>query len=81
MVSGWESTRRSNVETKKLLKKEVPVEVRAPEVIQARVIRARVAQMKRDRSRYIASFKWWNIPVPITGTGIYLFFSFPHYST
>ena len=49
--------RRSNVNTKQMLKKEVPVEVRTPEVIDTRVIRARVAQMKRDRSRYIASFK------------------------
>lgn len=43
--------------TNQMLKKEVPVEVRTPEVIDTRVIRARVAQMKRDRSRYIASFK------------------------
>ena len=49
--------RRSNVNTNQMLKKEVPVEVRTPEVIDTRVIRARVAQMKRDRSRYIASFK------------------------
>ena len=43
--------------TNQMLKKEVPVEVRTPEVIDTRVIRARVAQMKRTRARYIASFK------------------------
>lgn len=40
-----------------LLKKEVSVEVRVPEVIDPRVVRARVVAMKRARARYIASFK------------------------
>ena len=42
--------------TKPLLKKEVPVQVQVREVIDPRVIRARVTAMKRARARYIASF-------------------------
>lgn len=42
--------------TNQMLKKEVPVEVRTPEVIDPRVVRARVAAMKRARARYVASF-------------------------
>ena len=42
--------------TNNLLKKEVPVQVQVREVIDPRVVRARVTAMKRARARFIASF-------------------------
>ena len=42
--------------TNNLLKKEVPVQVQVREVIDPRVVRARVGVMKRARARYVASF-------------------------